>query len=260
LLYHVVQQSKTSRGVKHKKVYTLTPMAFKKCLMRAKNCDIYSDYYILLEKIYIYYTDYENKYKNRILSMKDDKIDKLLEETKEQSAKMDKQSAKMDKQSAKMDKQSVKLDKQSLEIRELLGYAEETKEDNTELKKDVKDLHGKVDILLKERVVPLSDNKLDTYLLFFRVLNHDEIDITSMRCQQRSLPNAIKKLEIKYGIDNIELIFRVHEPNSINSFNHIRERMRNTVQISRNSIKLIDTDSECFINEVYHICQEKFDI
>ena len=61
LLGHISEQVES--GTKHKKVYHLTPSAFKKCLMRARRYPnqpvdpvIYCDYYLLLEKIYKLYT------------------------------------------------------------------------------------------------------------------------------------------------------------------------------------------------------------
>jgi hypothetical protein len=68
LLYNVVQQSETSRGVKHSKQYKLTPYAFKLCLIRAKNSRDYANYYLLLEKVFKYYSDYQINYQLRISS------------------------------------------------------------------------------------------------------------------------------------------------------------------------------------------------
>ena len=68
LLRDVSQQWEGARGIKHTKVYKLTPEAFKKCLMRAQRRPkqkvdpvIYCEYYLLLEKTYKLYTDYEKK-------------------------------------------------------------------------------------------------------------------------------------------------------------------------------------------------------
>lgn len=52
----------TSKEVKNKNVYFLTPKALKVCLIRAKST--YADYYLFLEDIVAYYSDYENKYFN----------------------------------------------------------------------------------------------------------------------------------------------------------------------------------------------------
>ena len=72
------EQWEGERGIKHTKVYLLTPEAFKNCrltatalracLMRAQRRPrqkvdpvVYCDYYLLLEKTYKLYTDYEKQ-------------------------------------------------------------------------------------------------------------------------------------------------------------------------------------------------------
>ena len=61
-------------GYSTKKVYILTPEAFKTCLIRARRYSnqkvdpqIYSKYYLLLEKTYKLYTDYEKQLLNKKL-------------------------------------------------------------------------------------------------------------------------------------------------------------------------------------------------
>ena len=105
------------------KHYYLTPRAFKICLMRARRYTnqpidpvIYCDYYLLLEKIYKLYTDYERTYSEKLLSMKDDKIDKLL------------------KSNLRLES---KVDEQSEQIADLLGYAKYTKETLHEVQDDL---------------------------------------------------------------------------------------------------------------------------
>ena len=71
-----VSEQDRNHGGSNKKVYHLTPGAFKKCLMRAqRRVDqpidpvIYCNYYLLLEKIYKLYTDYERTYSEKLLSI-----------------------------------------------------------------------------------------------------------------------------------------------------------------------------------------------
>ena len=80
LLQDVLQQ--VPSGTKHTKVYLLTPEAFKKCLMRAQRRPrqkvdpvIYCDYYLLLEKTYKLYTDYEKQLLNTQLEQKDHQLE-----------------------------------------------------------------------------------------------------------------------------------------------------------------------------------------
>ncbi len=77
-------------GAQTHKLYTLTPKAFKQCLMRARKYagqpidpTIYSNYYLFLERVYKLYTDYERAYLNQLLSIKDDKLDLLLANNQE---------------------------------------------------------------------------------------------------------------------------------------------------------------------------------
>jgi len=76
-----VLQLRPQGGTSIKKVYMLTPEAFKKCLMRAQRRPkqkvdpvIYCDYYLLLEKTYKLYTDYEKQLLNKQLEQKDHQL------------------------------------------------------------------------------------------------------------------------------------------------------------------------------------------
>jgi hypothetical protein len=63
-----ILQLRPQGGTSTKKVYKLTPEAFKTCLLRARRYPnqtvdptIYSKYYLLLEKTYKLYTDYKKQ-------------------------------------------------------------------------------------------------------------------------------------------------------------------------------------------------------
>jgi hypothetical protein len=93
-LRDIPQQSATSRGLKHCKVYYLSPEAFKKCLMRARKYPNqtadpvkYCDYYLLLEKIHKLYADYEKTILEQELVQKDQQLD----QNKQQLSQKDKQ-------------------------------------------------------------------------------------------------------------------------------------------------------------------------
>ena len=82
LLRDIPQQWEGARGIKHTKVYRLTPEAFKTCLLRARKYPnqkvdpkVYSRYYLLLEKTYKLYTDYEKKLLNKQLEQKDHQLE-----------------------------------------------------------------------------------------------------------------------------------------------------------------------------------------
>ena len=96
-------QQRGKSGAQTSKQYTLTPEAFKLSLMSAKkypgqtvNPLVYRKYYILLEKVFKLYTDYEREYSKCLLAMKDDKID-------QQSKKIDQLTEDMQKVLARTD-------------------------------------------------------------------------------------------------------------------------------------------------------------
>jgi hypothetical protein len=71
-----------SSGGRPKKVYMLTPEAFKKCLMRAQRRPnqtvdpvVYCNYYLLLEKTYKLYTDYEKQLLNNQLEQNQQQLE-----------------------------------------------------------------------------------------------------------------------------------------------------------------------------------------
>jgi hypothetical protein len=80
-----VLQLRPQGGTSIKKIYMLTPEAFKKCLMRAQRRPkqkvdpvIYCDYYLLLEKTYKLYTDYEKQLLNKQLEQKDHQLEQQI--------------------------------------------------------------------------------------------------------------------------------------------------------------------------------------
>lgn len=80
--YQIIEQQ-SQRGGLNMKTYMLTPKAFKICLMRSRNTLEYAEYYIFLEECISYYNTYETELKNKLLSMKDEKIDNLEKQINE---------------------------------------------------------------------------------------------------------------------------------------------------------------------------------
>ncbi len=137
-----VQQLRPQGGTSIKKQYLLTPAAFKKCLMRAQrranqpvDPTIYIDYFQLFEATFELYRIYQDSYSKKIISMKDDKIDRLEATLKEQGSKH------RDELAETMRLMREEANRQRAEI---LG---ETKSAHDEVKKareDIGDLHKTV--------------------------------------------------------------------------------------------------------------------
>jgi tetrahydromethanopterin S-methyltransferase subunit F len=139
LLRNVAQQSESARGTKYTKKYTLTPNAFKKCLVRSKNTDKYADYYMFIEELQFYYKCYESDYNQKLssieigtlkteLSTKDDKIDELTSIVKQtlETAKQSQDIAKQSQVTIKQNQEIITV--QSKNIDRLMVYTEEIKE------------------------------------------------------------------------------------------------------------------------------------
>jgi hypothetical protein len=100
-----VPQVRKERGYVVKKVYNLSPEAFKKCLMRAQrrpNQTVdpvkYCDYYLLLEKIHKLYSEYEKTVLEQELIQKDQQLDQKELQLKETNHQLDQNKLQLHKQ------------------------------------------------------------------------------------------------------------------------------------------------------------------
>jgi hypothetical protein len=102
-LQDVLQQ--VPSGTKHTKVYMLTPEAFKKCLMRAQRRPkqkvdpvVYCDYYLLLEKTYKLYTDYEKKLLSIQLEQKDQELEQQVYQLEQKDQQLEQKDQELEDQ------------------------------------------------------------------------------------------------------------------------------------------------------------------
>jgi hypothetical protein len=153
-----VGKVRENRGEVIRNEYLLTPDAFKLCLIRALRRGeqaidpiVYGKYYLRLEKVFKWYNQYEKSYLQKLLSMKDDKIDKLLEQA-EEAKKRDEEAKKRDEM-------------QSKQIAELLGYAKDTKDELTDVKDELVDVSYQL-VDVKDELVEVKTevNVAKTYL------------------------------------------------------------------------------------------------
>ena len=116
-----VPQVRKNRGTVVKKVYMLTPEAFKKCLMRAQRRPkqtvdpvVYCDYYLLLEKTYKLYTDYEKQLLNNQLEEKDQVIEHNQQqlEQKDQQLEQNQQQLEQNQQQLEQNQQQLEEERQ----------------------------------------------------------------------------------------------------------------------------------------------------
>lgn len=168
-----------------KRIYKLTPISFKLCLMRSKKISmnqdidpkIYAKYYIFIEQCVYYFKDYEkqlmeielNKNKKMISRLETmvkklennlgDKLNKqteIIEEVKsinvKQSEQINKQSEQINKQSKKINKQTSKINKQTEKISKQIEIIEEVKTINIKQVEKIEELNNNI-VDLKQTVI-----------------------------------------------------------------------------------------------------------
>jgi len=117
-------------GYSTKKVYMLTPEAFKTCLLRARRYPnqkvdptIYSKYYLLLEKTYKLYTDYEKQLLSIQLEQKDQELEHQAHQLEQKDHQIKHQAHQIEHQAQTIEETSQKLEDQKryvLHLNEML--------------------------------------------------------------------------------------------------------------------------------------------
>ncbi len=201
----------------NKKIYKLTPSAFKEVLINAYRTNIYRQYYLLLEKIMNAYNKYQIMYKDMLLSGKDTKID-------EQSKKIDDLLDENKKQSAKID--------------ELLKFARETKDQNDELKDTVDDIKDTVDDIkyafedTANRSVPDPSDVNDRHEFILLQNNQDINRFVFLRGMKKFNES---KIPTKYK--NFKVIRREYNANPIQLYKQFKETIKNNFEEAKEQIK-----------------------
>ena len=257
--YHVrnvSQVRKTLNGLNRGEViknhYKLTPYAFKLCLIRAKNSKKYANYYLLLEECFYYYKDYQNKYQVQLISMKDDKIDRLLQENKEQTAKIDDLLKFANYTKTSLDETSSKLDETLEQNGDLKSSVEnlnnnigDLNENITDLNSDINDLNNDIGDM-KEKIDDIKSNFKETANRSvpdpkesnkkseFILLQHKEhLNIFKfIRGIQVYNDKKIKKYEEEYNI-----IKREYDANPIQLYSRFKETIKEEYVLEKLIIK-----------------------
>jgi hypothetical protein len=232
-LYNVVQVRETSdgknRGNVTKTKYLLKPKAFKLCLIRAKNSRVYANYYLLLEEVFKYYTDYELGYKDKLISLKD-KENKSLTERIEELMMYTKDTNNIVKDLK--DEVHILTD----EVQDLNDNIDYYVETNYDLEDKVDEVIDKVEEVRNEFKANL--NKLN--------INPDDTNDHHMflLMQYRDEPNKLKVVrgQNKYLNKQINdgmriLINKTYNPNPIDLFVIIKEKAREMERDEKDDIK-----------------------
>ena len=156
----------------------LTPDAFKKCLMGSTNTKIFSDYFLLLEKMVKYYNLYQlilNKLERTKLSKQ---LDELLIESKETNKELKNSNKELKNSNKKLDKLTKELDKLTEENKQLQVTLNKNLEKTEEI---AEHLH----IVSHNQVPELNDDKM-THVYILLKNDEDNNKFYSIRAQKRN--------------------------------------------------------------------------
>jgi len=190
LLGNVPQNPNGGRPAKE---YTLTPKAFKLCLIRAKNSKKYAKY--------------QNLYKEKILTMKDDKIDTLTKKVDELLGYAKDTNEKLDETKHQLEDVQIQLDDARDERDEIHDKIE-----------DIKDIFKEV----SNRSVPNPENMLKRSEFILLQSKTNDNEFTFIRgIQYYNGPRVNKKYADEYNI-----IKREYNANPIQLYNSLKENVK----------------------------------
>jgi hypothetical protein len=189
-------------GFTKSKHYTLTPEAFKLCLMRAqrrtdqgKDPVMYAMYYLLLEKVFKLYTDYEREYSKCLLAIKDGKIDSLTD-------KVDDLLDKNKKQSSEIHQLIIANKELLVNTRHIVVQNDNLSTDNTHMSAQISDLHSTVS-QLNDKI----DALFEFMLSFARMTIPTWIGSSVIKQQYDKLVKGPD--DTKYALDHLKIMFYV---------------------------------------------------
>ena len=216
-------------GISTQNIYHLTPYAFKICLIKSNKSNKYAKYYLLLEKIFNYYNDYQQKYTAMLLSGKDTKIDEQSKNINDMKIQIDDQSRKID-ELLNFGKATVeKLDATNIKLDEVKKDNEELKDNIDILDDNIDDLREDINNLREDKHERCEDDDNDHY---FSLIKLDIKNYKFIRGSGKRNDQVIQK----FNIDNIK-IDKEYTPNSITLFTRVKEQLNKDLQKKLDEIK-----------------------
>jgi len=215
-------------GLKHKNTYMLTPRAFKKCLIRSKNTQVYANYYLTLEEAVVYFMEYQTELRGKcmlILKSRGDSFEEVANRLEinlaehEENIKQFKEKIELDKErheeNIKQFKEKIELDKERQEIdkqemdRKLNFLMAKAEEDEKKKEKAEK----KIRQIAPDRVLQPAAPENGECLVIIK-LKEKEFKVTRCKVKQRNL--NVKKI-LKENADS-EVWMDIKHPNAKSLF------------------------------------------
>ena len=259
-----VRELRPQGGTSNKNEYYLHPRAFKKCLMRSKNTNIYADYYLLLEDCIKYFNDYQIELnKKYIVKLKSKIVDKnnKISSLEEKLNTIIKSNEEMRVEVKKLLKINTKLDKHNHIINDKLDEVhEDLRDTNHKLDYTCK----KLDIAVEKRVPDTNNkNKLEDLILLKSINRKVSYRYYAIRAQTDYANTKVKNMisteqplssryKIIYNITNVA--------NSVNVWNRLKENLVDKVEYCGNKLNLISINESEFIDMLKEVYDKRKDV
>ena len=219
---------------KPQKTYTLTPKAYRMCLMRSRNSDKYAEYYCLLEDAIHYYSEYQvtrhngeiedwaskceenKKLADRYKAERDDAMKKFYESVEANKKEMKKAAEERKKAAEERDEERKKA-------------AEERKEDRDKALEAMR-------ALCQQRVPdpPKDNQKEQIKIVKLTQMNNDSPMYYIMRRQQKGMASAINELTHKRTVERV--VVTINTPNAKNMFLRARGLLGDKMTVRGNVV------------------------
>ena len=197
-------------GLKHKNTYMLTPRAFKKCLIRSKNTQVYANYYLTLEEAVVYFMEYQTELRGKcmlILKSRGDSFEEVANRLEINLAEHE-ENIKQFKEKIELDKERQEIDKQEMDrkLNFLMAKAEEDEKKKEKAEKKIRQI-------APDRVLQPAAPENGECLVIIK-LKEKEFKVTRCKVKQRNL--NVKKI-LKENADS-EVWMDIKHPNAKSLF------------------------------------------
>lgn len=230
--------------------YFLTQVAFKKCLMRAQNCDQFADYYVLLELVISYYNEYRLMYAERLIQDRENNITNLnrrieellalghrtnnsVETLKTQNTELTQKVDEVKESNARLETKNEELLEKVSDVEgELTTVNKKLTETTNEFTTKLEVIQEAVEVIVEQRTIPPENPILLQEFALIQMSDTATHEVYRIiRGQQKTVNKSIKGLPK----DATTVLHRQFEPNPIDSYIRLKDEIDNfNAQILKN--------------------------
>jgi predicted nucleic acid-binding Zn-ribbon protein len=203
-------------GLKHKNIYMLTPRAFKKCLIRSKNTQIYANYYLTLEEAVVYFMEYQSELKSKcviILKTLGDGFEavaqKLALDLSEEKIETSKFKTEMKEKEMENERFRENVIEKEIKMRRDIDYLmrkAQEEEKKTEVAKE------RIRVIIPDRVIQPAVPDNGECLVIIKLVEDGEQKFKVTRCKTKMRNANTKKILVANGGSSVWMC--VEHPNA----------------------------------------------